>query len=83
VRALLDAKADISLVEIQAELRRRGIGVGATSTISRWLRRSGLTHKKSRRAASRLMRISSSKGRRPHQVRLEGGDCSSDAYCYP
>jgi methanethiol oxidase len=20
---------------------------------------------------------------RPHQVRLEGGDCSSDPYCYP
>ena len=23
------------------------------------------------------------KGRRPHQIRLEGGDCSSDSYCYP
>jgi len=23
------------------------------------------------------------KGRRPHQVRLEAGDCSSDSYCYP
>jgi methanethiol oxidase len=23
------------------------------------------------------------KGSRPHQVRLEGGDCSSDSYCYP
>jgi selenium-binding protein 1 len=22
-------------------------------------------------------------GRRPHQVRLEGGDCSSDSFCYP
>jgi len=22
-------------------------------------------------------------GRRPHQVRLAGGDCSSDSYCYP
>ena len=21
--------------------------------------------------------------RRPHQVRLEGGDASSDSYCYP
>ena len=20
---------------------------------------------------------------RPHQVRLDGGDCSSDSYCYP
>ena len=46
VRALLDTKADISLKEIQAELRQHGIVVGATSTISRWLRRAGLTHKK-------------------------------------
>jgi selenium-binding protein 1 len=23
------------------------------------------------------------KGHRPHQVRLEGGDCSSDSYCFP
>ena len=23
------------------------------------------------------------KGQRPHQVRLQGGDCSSDSYCYP
>src|SRR5271166_2245177 len=23
------------------------------------------------------------KTHRPHQVRLEGGDCSSDSYCYP
>ena len=22
-------------------------------------------------------------GHRPHQIRLEGGDCSSDSYCYP
>jgi selenium-binding protein 1 len=22
-------------------------------------------------------------GLRPHQVRLEGGDASSDSYCYP
>jgi selenium-binding protein 1 len=22
-------------------------------------------------------------GQRPHQVRLEGGDASSDSYCYP
>ena len=46
VRGVLDAKADISLREIQAELRQHGIMVGATSTISRWLRRAGLTHKK-------------------------------------
>jgi putative transposase len=46
VRAVLDTKADISLKEIQAELHRHGITVGATSTISRWLRRAGLTHKK-------------------------------------
>ena len=46
VRTLLDTRSDISLVEIQAELRQHGIVVGATSTISRWLRRGGLTHKK-------------------------------------
>ncbi|MBV8119523.1 MAG: selenium-binding family protein [Alphaproteobacteria bacterium] len=23
------------------------------------------------------------KNRRPHQIRLDGGDCSSDSYCYP
>jgi selenium-binding protein 1 len=23
------------------------------------------------------------KSHRPHQVRLQGGDCSSDSYCYP
>jgi methanethiol oxidase len=23
------------------------------------------------------------KEHRPHQVRLENGDCSSDSYCYP
>jgi selenium-binding protein 1 len=23
------------------------------------------------------------KGERPHQVRLEGGDASSDSYCFP
>jgi len=46
VRSMLEAKSDISLVEIQAELRRHGVVVGATSTIGRWLRRAGLTHKK-------------------------------------
>jgi putative transposase len=48
VRSLLDAKADITLVEIQTELARHGVVVGATSTIGRWLRRAGLTRKKSR-----------------------------------
>ncbi len=24
-----------------------------------------------------------SKGHLPHQVRLQGGDCSSDSYCFP
>ena len=47
VRSILDAQSDISLVEIQAELRRHGIVVGATSTIGRWLKRAGLTLKKS------------------------------------
>ena len=46
VRGLLDARPDNFLVEIYADLRRRGIVVGATSTVSRCLRRAGLTHKK-------------------------------------
>ena len=47
IRSLLDTKADISLSEIQTELARHGVVVGATSTIGRWLRRAGLTRKKS------------------------------------
>jgi transposase len=47
VRSLVEAKADISLVEIQTELARHGVVVGATSTIGRWLRRAGMTRKKS------------------------------------
>src|SRR5215212_8057598 len=46
IRSLLNAKPDMMLVEIQAELARRGIVVRATSTILRWLRRAGLTRKK-------------------------------------
>jgi transposase len=46
VRSILETKSDISLVEIRAELQRRGVVVGATSTIGRWLRRAGLTRKK-------------------------------------
>jgi transposase len=46
VRSMLEAKSDISLGEIRAELRRHGIMVSATSTIGRFLRRTGLTHKK-------------------------------------
>ncbi len=46
IRSLLDAKSDMMLVEIQAELARRGVVVRATSTILRWLRRAGLTRKK-------------------------------------
>lgn len=47
VRSLLEAKVDITLVEIQTELARHGVVVSATSTIGRWLRRAGLTRKKS------------------------------------
>ena len=47
VRSILDAKTDISLVEIRAELHQHDIKVGATSTIGRFLRRAGLTRKKS------------------------------------
>ncbi len=46
VRSFLDAKPDVTLIEIQAELARRGVVVRATSTILRWLRRVGLTRKK-------------------------------------
>jgi transposase len=48
VRALLAAKPDITLGEIQAALRRHGVEVSATSTIHRWLRRKRLTRQKSR-----------------------------------
>jgi putative transposase len=53
VRSILETKADLSLIEIRAELHRRGVVVGATYTIGRFLRRAGLTRKKepeSRRA---------------------------------
>ena len=46
VRSLLEAKPDITLVEIQTQLARRGVVVRATSTILRWLRRAGQTRKK-------------------------------------
>jgi putative transposase len=46
VRSLLAAKPDITLAEIQAGLARRGVVVRAASTVSRWLRRAGLTRKK-------------------------------------
>ncbi len=46
VRSLLEAKPDMTLVEVQAELARRGVLVRAASTILRWLRRAGLTRKK-------------------------------------
>jgi transposase len=46
VRALVAAKPDMTLGEIQAELARRGVVVRAASTILRWLRRAGLTRKK-------------------------------------
>ncbi len=51
VGALLDVKAVISLVEIQAEMHQHDIMIGAASTISCWRRRAGLMHKKSLRAA--------------------------------
>lgn len=48
LRSILDTKSDTSLVEIRAELHRYGVAVSATSTIGRFLRRAGLTRKKSR-----------------------------------
>ena len=46
VRSVIDAKPDITLVEMQTELARQGVVVRATSTILRWLRRAGLTRKR-------------------------------------
>lgn len=46
VRSIIGAKADITLVEIQSELRRHGVVVGAASTIHCWLHQKGLRHKK-------------------------------------
>ena len=46
VQAILDAKSDITLVEIQAELSRQGVVVRAASTVHRWLRGRNLRHKK-------------------------------------
>jgi putative transposase len=48
VRSLLDAEPDITLVEIRAALAQRGVVVRASSTVHRWLKRAGLTRKKSR-----------------------------------
>ena len=46
LRSLVEAKDDITLAEIQAELARRGVLVRALSTIHHALRRLGLTRKK-------------------------------------
>ena len=46
----------------------------------------GQARRQARRAASRSIRkffVDWPKGHLPHQVRLQGGDCSSDSYCYP
>jgi len=48
LRTLVEAKSGLTLSEIQAELRSRGIVVQALSTIHLALRRLGLTHKKRR-----------------------------------
>ena len=45
LRTLVEAKSGLTLSEIQAELRSRGIVVQALSTIHLALRRLGLTHK--------------------------------------
>jgi transposase len=46
LRSLVDAKDDITLAEIRAELARRGVVVRALSTIHHALRRLELTRKK-------------------------------------
>lgn len=48
LRSLLAAKPGVTLREMQAELRLRGVEVAALSTIHRTLVRFGLRHKKSR-----------------------------------
>jgi putative transposase len=48
LRSLVDAKSGITLAEIKAELRARGIEVQALSTIHLMLKRMDLTHKKRR-----------------------------------
>jgi transposase len=54
VGALLEAEPDATLAELRAALARHGVVVRAASTISRWLRRAGLTRKK--RASGRPSR---------------------------
>jgi transposase len=46
LRSLVEVKSGITLAELQAELRSRGIAVKALSTIHLALRRLGLSHKK-------------------------------------
>ena len=46
LRSLVSAKSGITLAQIQAELKARGIVVAALSTILLTLRRLGLRHKK-------------------------------------
>jgi putative transposase len=48
IHALVAARPRITLAEVQAALRDRGVRVEALSTISLALRRLGLTHKKTR-----------------------------------
>jgi transposase len=48
LRSLLAAKPGVTLREMRAELRLRGVEVAALSTIHRALARMGLRHKRSR-----------------------------------
>ncbi len=48
LRSLVTSRPHITLAEIQAALRQRGIVVRALSTISLMLHRLGLSHKKTR-----------------------------------
>ena len=54
-------------------------GVGALDGEARRRRRTAAS-----RSTSGSSRTATSwRGLRPHQVRLQGGDASSDSYCYP
>ncbi len=43
----------------------------------------GRGRRRSRSMSGSSWKATRSRGRRPHQVRLQGGDASSDSYCYP
>jgi hypothetical protein len=76
LRSLVAAKSGITLAQIQAELRARGIVVAALSTILLTLRRLGLRHKK--RHSGRPSRTG-----RMERVSASAGACGSATWTAP